>query len=97
MITQYYETTETERLEFARLAAGYFAENPESVTFTKDGLKPDCFMALRWGLAGDCVVVVKIDSCEPIINYCAFVPRDKAKQHDLFNEGGLKAIGKGRP
>lgn len=34
---QYHETEEKERLEFARLAAKHFEENPLHVNFTKSG------------------------------------------------------------
>lgn len=74
----YYETEETERLDFARLAAKHFEENPLDVTLTKGGPVAGAFMALRWGMGCDCVAVIKIDDCAPIINYCQFIDRDKA-------------------
>lgn len=89
---QWKETEETTRLEFARKAAAYFAENPAAVTYTKSGLEPDCFVAFRWGLGGDCVVVFKTHEYEEIVNYVQFIPRDKAAKHEAFNNAGLMAI-----
>lgn len=91
-IIQYYETEETQRLEFARAAAKYFEDNPASVTYTKNGLEAGEYMALRWGMAGDCVVVVKLHEYEPMINYCQFVDREKAEKYQKFIDAGERAI-----
>jgi len=91
-VTQYYETEETKRLEFARKAARHFEENPASVTFSNNGPEPGELMAFRYGGGGDCVLVFKIDEYEPIINYCQFIDRGKARKHEAFNDAGLKTI-----
>jgi len=89
---QYYETEETARLEFARKAAAYFGDHPEAVTFATGGPQKGELMAFRWGMSGDCVLVFKVDDCEPIINYCNFVPRDKAQKHLDYNNAGMNAV-----
>ena len=93
---QYYESEETERLEFARLAAKHFNDNPQDVTFRKDELEKGCLMALRWGLSMDCIVVIKLDDCFEPINYAQFIDRDKAAMAKQYHASGLAAISQGR-
>lgn len=47
-----------EELAFMRRAAEYFAAHPEKSSFGE--IQPDAFLALRWGLGEDCVLVVKL-------------------------------------
>jgi len=62
-------TTEEEldRIEFARKAAQHFANNPKHWSF--GDLKPETFLALRWGMGDDCVLVLKLDPTFEPINY----------------------------
>lgn len=59
--------------EFALKAAKAFANNPALATFTEGDIKPDAYLAIRWGLGRDCVVVVKLDSVHQPINYMEIV------------------------
>lgn len=53
-----------EETAFARRAAIAFAKDSSMVTF--GDLEPGSFLAMRWGLDDDCVVVLKLsDSFEP--------------------------------
>lgn len=47
-----------EELAFMRKAADYFAANPAKSSY--GDIEPDSFLALRWGLGDDCVLVVKL-------------------------------------
>ena len=50
-----------EEVEFAKRAGKYFAEHKECQTFTDSDIDKSSFLAVRWGLLEDCVVVVKRD------------------------------------
>ena len=89
---QYYETEETARLDFARKAAKHFEENPQNVTFSRNGPEKGEFFALRWGAGLDCVVVFKIHEYEDIINYCEFIDRDKAALCADYHAAGTHAL-----
>lgn len=58
---------ETLRVEFAVKAAKHFAKNPEHSTFGDIG--PDNWLAIRWGLGNDCVLVIKQHETEVPVNY----------------------------
>ena len=64
---------ELAQIEFARAAAKNFAAHPEKSTFSKGALEPGCFLALRWGLGEDCVLVVKLDENHTPINYAQLI------------------------
>lgn len=64
-------------LEFAYKAAKDFAANKNHATF--GDIAPGNFLALRWGMGGDCVLVVKLDWCEPT-NYTGLVKELAPKQ-----------------
>jgi len=55
---------ETARMDFAKLAAKHFAENPKHWTFGE--LTPGSLLAIRWGLGEDCVLVIRQDDEEPV-------------------------------
>lgn len=56
-------------LDFAEKAAANFAAHPEHSTYTDGEIVPACFFAVRWGLCGDCVVVLKLDESHTPTNY----------------------------
>lgn len=60
-------------LSFARKAAKHFAEHPEHNTYAEDEIQQGCFLAIRWGLMDDCVVVVKLDESHVPTNYMELV------------------------
>jgi hypothetical protein len=64
---------ELAQIEFARLAAKRFASDKGLATFSEKGLEPGCFLALRWGLGDDCVLVVKLDENHTPTNYAQLV------------------------
>lgn len=92
----YYETEETEKLEFARKAAAHFAENPQDVTFTVKGVEKGVYMALRWGMGDDCVLVVKLDEYFEPVNYAQFIDREKAKLASVYHDAGEAALEKAK-
>ncbi len=57
---------EMARLAFAVKAAKYFAVHPECATY--GDVLPGTYLALRWGLGGSCVLVVKLSDDEAV-NY----------------------------
>lgn len=89
---QFYPDQEEQKLLFAKKAAEHFAANPGHCTYRIDELKRGEFLALRWGAGCDCVVVLKIDEYDEIINYCNFIPRDKADLTKLYEAGGQAAL-----
>jgi hypothetical protein len=69
------EREELERLEFARKAAAHFAEHPEHCSYTLGDIVPGVFLALRWGLDKDCVLVLKLDEYERPVNFQNIIKR----------------------
>ena len=61
------EKDETERLAFAKLAAAAFSRDKNMATF--GDISPGGFLALRWGMGNDCVLVVRLDENETPVNY----------------------------
>lgn len=61
---------EIERQTFALKAAKHFAENPRHMSFSDEepDLAPGSWLALRWGLGNDCVLVLRIGDEMPV-NY----------------------------
>lgn len=60
-----YLSEETAKLYFVKEASAAFAEKPELYSYSKGRIKPGEFLALRWGLGKDCVLVVKL--CEDFV------------------------------
>lgn len=56
-----------EQAEFAVKAAQRFAEDSNLATY--GDVKPGGYLAIRWGIGGDCVVVVKLDDHHEPTNY----------------------------
>lgn len=54
---------------FAAAAACHFKDNPQSATFGDDFPSPGCYLALRWGLGDDCVLVVMLDPDFEAVNF----------------------------
>ena len=64
-----YPTEVEGELAFAHKAAAHFAREPKHSTYTDGDIEPGCFLAIRWGLCEDCVVVVKLDDAHVPTNY----------------------------
>jgi hypothetical protein len=62
-----YLSDEEDRNEFAKRAAQDFAKFPDHSTF--GDVKPGSYLALRWGMGEDCVLVLKLDENFEPINY----------------------------
>lgn len=60
-------TAETARMEFAQAAARHFESNPKHWSFGDIG--PGNFLALRWGLGDDCVLVIRQHDDEEPVNF----------------------------
>jgi hypothetical protein len=60
---------ELDRLAFAERAAACFRSDPKLATFSDRSVSPGSYLALRWGLGNDCVLVVKLDEYDEPINY----------------------------
>lgn len=61
--------------ELAKEAARHFVEHPKHHTY--GNLKSGSFLAIRFGLGEDCVVVVKIDSMHEPVNYQYLISKMK--------------------
>lgn len=56
--------------EFALKAADWFSKNEKGATFSINGeIVSGEYLALRWGLDNDCVLVVKLDEYYEPQNY----------------------------
>ena len=60
-------TQEKNQLEFAEKAAEHFTKHPDHSSY--GDLEPGSFIALRWGLGDDCVLVLKLDEYFQNVNY----------------------------
>ncbi len=58
---------ETARMDFAKKAAEHFASNPKHSSF--GDIEPGAFIALRWGLGDDCVLVLRLHEDEEPVNF----------------------------
>jgi len=64
---------QSEEEKFARLAAVRFSESPEMATFSEKPPAPGDFVAVRWGLCDDGVLVLKLDPAHDPANYIGLV------------------------
>jgi len=64
---------ETARMEFAVKAAKHFAANPNHWSFGNIGLGE--WLALRWGMGNDCVLVIRQDENQEAVNYHQLITR----------------------
>lgn len=60
---------DAEQAEFAVRAASHFAQHPEISTYSDEKPTPGSFLALRWGMGEDCVLVLKLDEYHEPTNY----------------------------
>lgn len=74
----YDAEVDQKKLKFAKEAAEHFNKNPLDVTYTTAGPKNDEYLALRWGMGNDCVLVLKVDEFEEMILYPQFIDREAA-------------------
>jgi hypothetical protein len=63
---------EREQLAFATEAARHFKSNPECATFS-DEIRPGGFLAIRWGMLDDGVLVVRLDEGHEPTNYSGII------------------------
>lgn len=64
-----YINEHRELADFAERAARKFAENDGLVTYTDIVIDKAGFLALRWGSANDCVLVVRLDEYFEPVNF----------------------------
>lgn len=69
---QVYVSEERDRIAFAEQAARSFKANPQYWTFSRGAIEPGAWLALRWGLCDDCVLVIQVGDAEPV-NYAQLV------------------------
>lgn len=62
---------ELNQIEFAKKAAAFFASHAEKSSY--GDIDPGSFIALRWGLGDDCVLVLKLDEYHVPTNYAQLV------------------------
>ena len=60
-------------MEFATKAARHFEANPTHQSF--GDIAPGNWLALRWGLGDDCVLVIKQHESEQAANYQQIIRR----------------------
>lgn len=68
---------ELDRLQFAEAAALDFKKFPDHATYGT--VAPGEYLALRWGMGGDCVLVVTLDANEEPVNFQGLVKLVKEK------------------
>ena len=62
---------------FVKQAVKRFGESPGLATF--GDVRPGEYLALRWGMGEDCVLVIRLDkNFEPINFHQAILPRNKS-------------------
>ena len=64
-----YAEDEQQRIDFAKSAARWFAENPKGHTYTAGEIETGALFAMRYGLGDDCVVVFRISHDTPVVNF----------------------------
>ena len=66
-------SNEKELIEFVEKASKCFAENPTYSTYTSGEIKDEAYkggyLAIRWGLGEDCVLVVKMEEYQTVRIY----------------------------
>ena len=67
-------------MSFAKKAARSFAEHPNFSSFSLKSIEPGCFLALRWGLGDDCVLVLKLDENHIPTNYTQLIRKYKKEK-----------------
>ena len=61
---------------FVRDAAEAFAKDIRLSSWRrKDFIEDDCYMALRWGIGEDCIVVIKVDSTFSPVLYAQVIEK----------------------
>jgi HD-like signal output (HDOD) protein len=67
---------ETAKVEFAAKAARHFEANKNHWSF--GNIQAGAYLALRWGLGDDCVLVIKQDENENAICYGQAIKKEEA-------------------
>jgi HD-like signal output (HDOD) protein len=60
-------SAETARTDFAKKAAEHFAKNPKHYSFGE--IERGEYLALRWGMGNDCVLVIRQHEDEQAVNF----------------------------
>lgn len=68
-----------ELLEFVKKAANHFTENEKHSTF--GDLTPGSYLAIRWGLDDDCVLVLKVDENSQVVVFQQAIQRNNVLLH----------------
>lgn len=91
---------ESERMDFAKAAAAHFATHPKHWSYSGGGeITPGSFLALRWGLGDDCVLVLRLDPDEDPVNFQQIIRDGQptvVRQHadlEKVHEQTMKALG----
>jgi hypothetical protein len=71
---------ERRQQEFAMRAAAMFSDNPKLSVFTDGDIERGQFLALRWGLGNDCVLVLKLDDVYVPTNYGNIIRQSSTAQ-----------------
>jgi hypothetical protein len=66
--------TEQARIEFAKAAARQFAHDPNLASYGDVNARGG-FIALRWGLMDDGVLVLTLSDEDEAVNFAALIPR----------------------
>ena len=64
-----------ELLDFVKKAANHFSQNEQHSTF--GDLIPGSYLAIRWGLGNDCVLVLKVDENSQIVVFQQAINKEK--------------------
>jgi len=78
---------EKTQIKFAEEAAEYFTKHPEHSSY--GDLVPGSFIALRWGLGDDCVLVLKLDEYFQNVNYQQAVTKGEGNHEEDQDISGM--------
>ncbi|RPI52624.1 MAG: hypothetical protein EHM49_05275 [Deltaproteobacteria bacterium] len=70
-----YLSEDMNQIEFVKHAAKNFKENPEHASF--GDTTPGSLLALRWGMGGDCILVLKIDEDHESTVYQQIIKKER--------------------
>ena len=59
---------------FVKAAAKHFAAFPNHWSYTEGDVEPGALLALRWGMDGDCVLVLRLDEMHTPVVYGNSIP-----------------------
>ena len=59
---------------FVKEAAEYFKKHPTKTTYSTAEIEPGCFFAVRWGIEGQAVLVLRLDESKTPTVYGDLLP-----------------------